>query len=136
MDWSPDSRYLLSSVFESTYGSDFGVWETQFFDAWYGISSPEGFPYRAIRHHFRPGCGSEAHALGFSKDGWIVLRIFPDYDEEGGVRRGSCVTKAGLSSLNSKELDRPQQTLTPLEDTYKIEQFGSWLEGRAEPGKP
>lgn len=136
VDWSPDSRYLLSSVVVGTYGSDFAAWETEFFDAWYGISSPDGFPYQAIRHHFRPGCGSDARALGFSKDGQIVLRIGPDYDEEGVVRRGSCVTKPSVWSLNSKELDRPEQALKPLPDTYTVQQFGSWLELPANSGPP
>ena len=134
VDWSPDSRYLLSSVVVGTYGSDFAAWETESFDAWYGVASPDGFPYQAIRHYFRPGCGSDARALGFSKDGQIVLRIAPDYDEEGVVRRGSCVTKAGLWSLNSKELDSAVQALHPLPDTYTVQQFGSWRELPANSG--
>jgi len=135
VDWSPDSRYLLSSVFTGTYGSDSGAWEPESFDAWYGISSPDDFPSRAIRGHFRPRCGANVNALGYSKDGQIILRILPDYDEEGGIRAGSCVAKTGVWSLNGKELQGPEQTLTPLPDNYKVQQFGSWLEGTVNPAR-
>ncbi len=123
VDWSPDSHHLLAELFLGQWGSDSGGFSPLLYNAWNGVFSPENFVSTAFSIHIGHDCPYVNKALGFAPDGGVVLRVQPDYDEEGIMDPASCVKKEGLWLLKN--------SLTPLADTYKVQRYGRLLAGRS-----
>ncbi len=123
IDWSPDSHYLLAELFIGQWASDFGGFSPLLYNAWDGVFSPENFVSTAFSIHVGHDCTYVSKTIGFAPDGGVVLKVHPNFDEEGIMDTASCVKEEGLWLLN--------KGLTPLADTYKVRRYGRLLAARS-----
>jgi len=120
VDWSPDSRYLLVRLFVGQWGSDAGGGIPLRYDAWDGVFSPRDMVTTAFQGYLGHDCDYGEQTLGFSPEGAVVLKVYPNFDEAGTPDPASCVKKEWLWLLST-------QGIFPLPDTYKVLRYGRLL---------
>jgi hypothetical protein len=74
----------------------------------------------AFQQYLGHDCYYGEETLGFSPEGAVVLKVYPNFDEEGTLDPASCVKKEGLWLLST-------QGISPLPDTYKVLRYGRLL---------
>jgi hypothetical protein len=124
VDWSPTGHRLLLNEGAWIWASDAGGNTARIYDA----DSTEMFRSTSLIDSFVKVfgryCVGNFDALGFSRDGNLVVRWFPDNGEDGTFPQGSCVKKQEIWSL-----DLATFKVNRLPDGFKVLRYGKRLLG-------
>ncbi len=119
VDWSPNGHRLLLNEGMWIWASDTGGNVAHVYDAdSMNESKGDSFiePFVKI---FGQYCVGNFDAIGFSRNGKVVVRWFPDNGEDGTFPQGSCVKKKEIW-----ELDLTTTKVNRLPDDYKVLRYG------------
>ncbi|HEY2820347.1 MAG TPA: hypothetical protein VGJ06_04820 [Candidatus Acidoferrum sp.] len=119
VDWSPRGHLLLFSEGMWVWASDAGGVAVHIYDADSGDMSEEDSFEDAFLQRLGANCVGNFDPIGFSASGKVVVKAFPDVDEDGILQKDSCVKNAGVWALDiaTGRVDR-------LRDDYKVRRYG------------
>jgi hypothetical protein len=119
VDWSPRDHLLLVTEGMWVWASDAGGEAVHIYDADSGDISDEDTFEDAFLQRLGPNCVSTFEPVGFSPGGQIVVRAYPDVDEEERLQKDSCVKKPGVWMLNLGT-----GAVNRVRDDYKVRRYG------------
>src|ERR1700761_1939466 len=119
IDWSREGHRLVVMQGVMVWASDAGGIEARVYDADAGKVSDENLAYASIEKVMGRGCSGSFEPIGFSPDGQVVVKAYPEFDEEMVMDKDSCVKNTQIWSL-----DPLTGKLTRLPDNYKLRRYG------------
>jgi hypothetical protein len=119
VDWSPHDHILLMRKGMFVWASDASEAIARTYDADSGKVSDEGLFYEAFARLLGRKCVATFDPSGFSSDGKVVVKAFPDIDYDGILQKDSCVKKTGVWGLNLGT-----GAVSRERDEYKVRRYG------------
>ena len=120
IDWSREGHQLLIGEGLWGYGSDFGGTVILVYDADSRTLSSESLVDEAFRKHAGTECIGVYQPVGFSKDGGIIVKAGPYFDEgEEQPRTESCMSKESIWLIGPA-----QDAIRQLPDDYMPKHYG------------
>jgi hypothetical protein len=119
IDWSPKGHRLLVMEGFWPWASDAGGVEPRIYDADSGKLSSDGGFFQAFRRHMGRDCVSLLLPVGFSASGKAVVTASPYADDEGILKKDSCVRKAGVWMVDAVGFG-----IQRVRDDFKVQKYG------------
>jgi hypothetical protein len=119
IDWSREGHRLVVMQGLWVWASDAGGIEARVYDADSGKVSDENLVYASFEKLMGKDCTGGFEPIGFSPDGKIVVKAYPNVDEEMIMDKDSCVKKMQIWSL-----DPVTAKLSRLRDNYQVRRYG------------
>ena len=119
VDWSREGHRLVVIVGYWAWASDTGGILARVYDADSGKLTGESLLHDEFSRLLGRRCSGTFDPLGFSEDGKVVVRAYPDLDEEQTLQEQSCVKKVEIW-----EIDPVTAKLSRLPDDYKVGRYG------------
>jgi hypothetical protein len=119
IDWSREGHRLVVIQFSWLWATDSAGVATRVYDADSGKMSSEGLFYDAFEERLGRKCGGAFDPIGFSADGQVVARTYPDMDYDRILEKDSCVRKVEVWGL-----DPVTRKLRRLTNRFEVRRYG------------
>jgi hypothetical protein len=122
LNWSTGRRMVISCYSPKemlVWASDGGGEAVHIYDADSGKMSDQDSFENAFLQRLGANCVGNFDPIGFSPSGKVVVRVFPDVDEDGVLQKDSCVKKVGGWAL-----DIATGRVVRVRDDYKVRRYG------------
>jgi hypothetical protein len=119
VDWSRDGHRLLVIEVTAQWASDAAGAVARIYDADSRKLSDDGLIDDAFGRVLGRKCVATFDPIGFSEDGKVVVRAYPDLDEEQILQVDSCV-----KTVEVWDLDLASHKLRRLPDQFRVRRYG------------
>jgi hypothetical protein len=119
VDWSRDGHRLLVIEGTAQWASDAAGVVARIYDADSGKLSDENLIYDAFGRLLGRKCVATFDPIGFSRNGKVVVRAYPDLDYDGILQKDSCVKKVEVW-----DLDLASRKLGRLPNQFEVRRYG------------
>lgn len=119
IDWSREGHRLVVTEGFWVWASDAGGTTARVYDADSAKVSPEFLFYESFEKIKGKDCTGTFEPIGFSADGKVVMKTYPDIDYDQIMDKDSCVKKLEVWSM-----DPATARLSRLRDGFKVRRYG------------